>query len=509
MRVAGRLPLTLGLALLSGACARQTSSHKPELAREGRDIPVSTTSSSALTHFRAGQRALDVGRPQEARAHFQQAVAEDPSFVYGYVNLANSAASPEEFKEALDRATAVAGGSEGERLLVEINRTFLDNDAERRMALSGKLVQKYPESPRAWLNLGFTQGGLNQHAAARQSFGRALALDPNMFVAHAALGFSYLFNAPRDLEQARHQMEQCIAVAPEEAKGYENLGDVYRAMNRLEEARDAYSRALAKDAALSVARLKKGHVNSFLGNYAEARADYDSAIAGASEINKVTFANFRAFTHLHAGDPRAALSELAAVAREAESSGIPARQVNAAKIQTLTNAATIALHNDLLDDAAQVIDQLRATMRAEASRMADANYTRQQEATILLWEGRLAAHRGDFATAVQKAEESRRLVESDRNPRRLEGYHALRGLIELRQRNYRAAVDHYRQADLTTEYVRYHLTLSLEGAGNVAEAKPIFREVAQWTFNSFGFALVRGDARKRSAVATAGSAPLD
>ena len=92
-------------------------------------------------------------------------------------------------------------------------------------------------------------------------------------------------------------------------------------------------------------------------------------------------------------------------------------------------------------------------------------------------------------------------MENDQNPRRLETYHSLLGLVELRKKNFPQAISHYRQADLTDVYQKYHLALALEGAGQSAEARKLFQDVASWNFNSVGFALIRRDAARRSTAA--------
>jgi hypothetical protein len=56
----------------------------------------------------------------------------------------------------------------------------------------------------------------------------------------------------------------------------------------------------------------------------------------------------------------------------------------------------------------------------------------------------------------------------------------------------------YKQANLNNIYVKYQMALALDGAGNQAEAKKLFREVSQWNFNSVTFALVRKEAIQRS-----------
>ena len=40
-------------------------------------LPMSTSSNAARMHAELGQRALDMGRPAEARQHFQEALAAD------------------------------------------------------------------------------------------------------------------------------------------------------------------------------------------------------------------------------------------------------------------------------------------------------------------------------------------------------------------------------------------------------------------------------------------------
>ena len=42
--------------------------------------------------------------------------------------------------------------------------------------------------------------------------------------------------------------------------------------------------------------------------------------------------------------------------------------------------------------------------------------------------------------------------------------------------------------------VKYHHALALEGTGNQDEASRLFKEVAEWNFNSAAYACVRNDA---------------
>ena len=130
--------------------------------------------------------------------------------------------------------------------------------------------------------------------------------------------------------------------------------------------------------------------------------------------------------------------------------------------------------------------------------MQDPNFARLQKAALVLLQGQLAAQQGDYATAKSKAEENRKLMENDANPRKLEGYYALLGLTSLLQKDYANAVENYKKSDLTIIYNKYHYARSLDQAGKRDDAKRLFKEVAEWNFNSADFALVRKDAIKRT-----------
>src|SRR5262245_50216636 len=406
-------------------------------AAKVQDIPVTTSSKDALTIFEKAQYLLDVGRPQQANEMFRQAIAKDPTFSYAYFNLSNSSASAQEFKDDLDQGMInITGKSDGEKLLIQINQTFIDNDAGKRLTLAKELVAKYPDSPRAWLNLGAMQGTINDQKSARESFQKALALNPNLVVSHFALGFSYLFNDPRDLNQALKYMQSGTALNPKEARGYENQGDVYRAMNQLEKARDSYSKATELDPTLGIASLKKGHIDSFLGNYDEARSDYDQGLKQAKDANKINFANYRAFTNIYAGKPEEAIQELTGLLDSAGKMNIPQEQLPGAQIFTLTNALTIALHYKMVPESERLIAELRKATDANNKMVGNADFTRQANAAILLFDSQLAAVKGDYKTAAAKAEENRSMVEKDDNPRKLEGYYGALAYVDLLQENY-------------------------------------------------------------------------
>ncbi len=167
------------------------------------EIPITTSSQQALELYQKGLHYLDVGRGLESRAAFLKAVEKDPAFSHAYFYLSLASLSPEEFKESLDKGmNHIQGKSEGEKMLIQIGQTFLDNNADKRIELSKTLTTKYPNAPRAWMRLGFSEATLNHHVEARKAFSKALELSPRLVGAHYALAFSYLFNDPKDFNQS-------------------------------------------------------------------------------------------------------------------------------------------------------------------------------------------------------------------------------------------------------------------------------------------------------------------
>ncbi len=504
MRPAFHLTRSLLLAfamVLMAACDAETEVDQQAVTTpEIEEIPVTTSSSQALAEFEAGLRALDVGRPREAYERFLAAVAEDPEFVSAYLGAANSSASAVEYKRNLDLAIQHAdGASEGEKMLVEINQTFFTNDAERRTELAERLVESYPNSPRAWLTLGDTKGDLNQNEAAREALSKAVELAPELLAGHRALWSSYLFSEPKSFERAREAIQRCIELAPEEAKCHEGLGDVYRAMNDLDQARELYTRATEHDPELVVAQIKKGHIESFLGDFEAARAAYDAGLATATGTDGPVYANYRAFTHLHGDDPRAALDELQGIVDSIGGLDLPRERVAGVLETTYENMAWIALHHGFLDEAEDILEAAAAVQATEAAELNDPDFTRQGEANNLFWEAQLAARRGDFDRAEAAAEEHRALLEGDDNPRRFEQYHALIGLIAVLGEDFPRAIEHLEKSTLAMIYVKYYLGLAHEGAGDQDQARKLFHEVTEWKFNTVDAALVRRDALQRAA----------
>lgn len=497
----GAFTVAAAALLLQAPCVAQSMSHPRDLSALDSvtsgiiNLPLTTTSADARNHFLQGQRELDLGRFFEANAHFKAAVTADTNFALAYLNVGNTGNSLAEFRTNLELAERHAtGASDAERLQIQIARQGLDNDLSGQLASAQKLVAQYPQSPRAYLALASVQGALNRNVDARASIMKAVGLSPRLLVAYTDLGNSYLFGEPKDFAKSLQQMQHAAALAPGEASLHDLLGDVYRAQNNLDQARFEYTRGHELNPTDASFLQQRGHVNSFAGHYAAARADYDSAIALGRGNEKAAFGTFRAYVSIHAGDPQAAIAELNRLVAAIDTMGVPGAV--GVKIGALSDVATIAIHTRDSAAAAQALKARTPLLLQQATASGSPAFQRSTDANIAYFDGWFAARNGDYTAAGQAADRVAALVAQEQNPRKLEPLHQLKGYIALYQGNFREAVSHFAMGNLDDPYIKYQYAVALLGAGDKVKGNQLMRELSVYNFNNVGFALIRKDSRR-------------
>jgi tetratricopeptide (TPR) repeat protein len=237
-------------------------------------------------------------------------------------------------------------------------------------------------------------------------------------------------------------------------------------------------------------------VYTFLGQYDKARIDYDAAIRLGKGNAPANYARFRALVDVYAGEPEKGIAGLEQLVQAIDGMGIP--EPEGLKAGVLSDEAVIASHIHKFDIAEGAISRLDSLERKQGERSGNADIKRGVEADGAFWEGRLAAFRGDYPLARRKVAEFMKLTEPVRNPTKNRPAHAVLGFIALFQKHYDEAIKEFLQGDPDNIYLKYQRALALEGAGRAAEAKTLFKEVANYNFNTSGTALVRGDALARA-----------
>ncbi|MBV1910324.1 MAG: tetratricopeptide repeat protein [Kangiellaceae bacterium] len=464
-------------------------------------IPVTTSSQQAFDYFVVAQDLLDQGKYVAAHKLFDQALSHDPNFTMAWIGYANSASSSNEFKQGIDTAEIfLPKANEAERLIHRISKTFLSKDLENRVALSKKLVELYPNSPRSWLIRANALGNVNNQVAERKAFSHAIKLDKTYTPAYTQMGFSYIFSEPKNFKKGEKYMMQATQLNPGRDVAHINLGDAHRAIQMLKKASQDYQTAALINPNSAVAFVKKGHVDSFRGDFTAAAAAYKQALNVSDDINRPYYANYKTFIKLHQSQPKVAIQQLTTVIKNIDLMTLSEHQKNSAKLFALTNQVTIALHHNYLDQAKSILDQRDNLMREVSGNLKDKDFTRNQEADIAFWRGQLAARQGDLKMARQFAMENKKWVADNNSPRKMEKYHELEGLVNLLSEKFDQAKIHYTKANQNDIYVKYHLAMVMELSGDKKGAKAIFKEVSEFNFNSVEFALIRREAINRAGI---------
>jgi tetratricopeptide (TPR) repeat protein len=403
-----------------------------------------------------GRNANELGDFLEAQKLCKQAIKEDPHFAHAYFMLAYSSNSTQEFKENLEMAEQHAHHcSEPEQLLIKIGLSYFDATLAYRLDLAKQLVELLPKSPRAWIYRSFIQTENNDIEKARQSLKKAIALDDEFHYGYQQLGFSYLNQKPNDFGKAVQNMRQAVKLVPESTRAYINLGDAWRGNAKLKMARQNYSKAIEKDAENALAYLKRAHTNVFLDDIEQARMDYQKAVELASEVNQSGYSNYKAFTHIHEGDPMQAFDELKDVLEKTDKLNLTRGQKQGRNIFTLHNMIRICVQSKQYEKAEECLAKYAQIVKERMAAIQSERFALNQEANIELHRIYYLAHKGDFNQAHAKCTVVKEIYTKLENENLMENYYGTLAYVYFKENKFDDAIASYQKSDLNDIFNKY------------------------------------------------------
>ena len=307
------------------------------LAALHRSIELSPDNADAL--YLIGFVLGDIGRHEEARAATKRAIQLNPSLSRAQANLSldryNTARYNElvparqerrssalelstdghlahynlglafrqkgYFAEALKEYNLALERNEDENLvrqaMAEVH--LLKKDASAAIELYDQIVLAQQDSPKIWCERGVALHQQGQHAAAAESYRRALALDPAYAIAHNNLGVAQyhageteaavdsfraalssqpsfvkawlnlallLFRGKR-MQLGLESYRQVLAAEPEQPVAWNGIGLVLAELKKFEDARNAFGRAIHARPSYAEAHYNLGFTLSNLGDF--------------------------------------------------------------------------------------------------------------------------------------------------------------------------------------------------------------------------------------------------
>ena len=205
------------------------------------DRGLARNPTDATLNFFRGNLYLDSGHAAEAAACFRNCVAADSLRPEFGVNLA---------------LALLATGAHTE---------------------AAALLERFPESSIAQLNLGHAREGLGETAAAATAYERAGRLQPDLFEAWFNLGCVRSHDAPSALVA----FTRAVAVRPTAAAAHLERGRILARLNSLPEAAVSLERSCRLDPALAQARLELAHTRQRLCDWRNHERLHDEVVAPA------------------------------------------------------------------------------------------------------------------------------------------------------------------------------------------------------------------------------------
>jgi tetratricopeptide (TPR) repeat protein len=477
------------------------SSNENKMTYPDDEIPVSTTSDEAMQEFLKGLELLDQGHFQEARPFFDKALELDPNFVSARMYRANSASSAKDWAENRDKFLAMREkANEGEVMMMDIIEANLANDPQKRKTTILQLTEKYPKSARAVDYLAGYHSGQDETEKARETWARAITLDPDYLPAINSLGFSYLFTSPKDYSKAQKYFELAVEKAPQSSKAHINLGDYHRAQGDLEKALASYMKAAELDPNDDVAYSKAGHANSFLGNLEAARKNYSDSRA-VSEFGLAGY-NFEANTYILEGDHEKALAYLQQAIEEVDQKEVPESNKLWAIMGLTSDCAAIAMHQGNSEALKGFVAEMKPMSDQMIKEINGSGFTMNQKANIHFWEAMTHATAGNYDEAAATAELIKSDMEASDNPNKYRRYHRVHAYVNYQLGNYEKALEHMAELDEDDVYNKYWMAKAYKGMGDDEKAMKLFEEIVNDNFNSVQYVLILNEAKEMLAASS-------
>ena len=399
----------------------------------------------------------------DAILHTQSATKKDPNFALAYAVWSFAARRTQAAPEALAKAKALKTKcAADECLLVQFLTGTQEANVLLAIAAMNDLLTRHPKDKHVLYLAGEWLFFQQDFEGAEKLWTSSLALDPKFPPALNMLGYSYVEGLEPDPQKAIGYLRRYAQALPDQPNPQDSLGEVLRIAGDDGGSLAHYAEALRISPRYITSQYGRGDTYTLMGNYAQARAEYDKALKIATNSHDTLHIQFqKALVHFWEGDVSGGQSELATL------SGKAAEQKDASARYEIDYARAL-----LSTDAAgelKILQTLEGVLTESAAGMTEAERNAAL-ANVLREEVRLAVitHRTKDAEAVvqkleHRAAESRDLlVESS--------YESSRGYLLAVNGDLASAADQL-AGDLHAPLAVQQLILIQEKLGNTQAAE--------------------------------------
>jgi tetratricopeptide (TPR) repeat protein len=476
----------LSTVVLSSCEAQKSSTTSPEAGK----IPITTKSEEARKEFLQGRDLFDRLQAAESVAHFDKAIALDPTFASAELARANAAGTAGDFLDHLNKSVSLAGNaSEGEKLMIAAAEAGSNGNAAAQKDDLEKLVAAYPNDERAQVALGNFYFGQQDYAQAIAHYKKATEVAPHYSPAYNILGYAYRQSG--DYADAEQTFKKYTELIPNDPNPYDSYGELLLKMGRFDDSITQYRKALSVDPHFNPSHFGIAADLMYLGKPEDANAELQQMATQARNDGELRTAYFgMAVVATDSGKLEQALQAMDKEYAVAEKKNDAASM--AADLQAKGN---ILLDAGKYDEARRTFERsLQLVEGSSLSQQIKDNAKEQQHFNLAV----IALGKKDYAAAKAHAEE---YDKGAKNPGQVRLSHELAGRLALAQKDYAKAITELKQANLQDPRNLYRLGEAYQAKGDSAKAKEYFGQAA--AFNSLpqlNYAFIRRKAEKMAAA---------
>ena len=221
---------------------------------------------------------LESDHLQEAQQDFKKAVALNPKYPEGHLNIGIINFREKRTDDALQSYNTVIA-LKPDYYDAYLNRGFTFLQTGRNVeALNDfeRAIQLRPQSADAYLNRGLAYSRLGKMREAISDLDEAIHLSPGMASAYMNRGaIDAMLGHP---ESAFNDMEKAVSLDPKNAAVYYNRGILYGANGHYQEALQDYNKAIELNSNYADAYVNRGGLYMISKRMPEAMAEFDHAI---------------------------------------------------------------------------------------------------------------------------------------------------------------------------------------------------------------------------------------
>ena len=482
--------LCLTLMLFVYNCGTKVSNTK---------IPVSTKSAVADNLLQEAMQLNSISKWYEAKEKLLKAIEIDENFGFAYMVLStfgtNTVTETDTYYEkALSLKDQL---NDVERCMLEVRTSYRDNDTEKRLEYSKKILELIPDNAFAHLRMAYTHWEMADIEESRKYLLSAIEKDKYYNEAYGALIQNYMFYEPKSYEKAEKYATEILSYNKNESYYHVALGDVYRGQNKLEKAAEKYDDAYDAGTNNFLSAAKAGHAYTMI-NPPEARKRFDQAIKDARNADQRIGPEYsKTYTYLHEDNFQKAYAQLINLKNKIDSYEFSDEKKQDEISSILWHEYFIKAHTGEHDAAKNALKKQKEINLAKAKKSKNTRSVKNTESGALWAESHLEIMKGNYDGAKTKLGKLKSMVENESNPRRLDGYHNLMGMASLMSGNPKKGVEHFEKViDPSNIYFTYFNGLAHKASGNPKKAKELFQEVATHNFNGLNYTFVRNKAIK-------------